>query len=82
MSQPPAPQPIDGNAAFQIMTTLGEIRTDVAVIKADLTKLPDHESRLRKLEDMRSRIYGGAIVLGAIFGGGAGVLAVVIGNNH
>jgi hypothetical protein len=48
---------------------VSEIRTDVAVIRSNMTKIDDHEGRIRSLEATRSRlwaIWGGAVVLGAV----------------
>ena len=37
----------------QILLTLGEVKTDIAVIKDRQSVLPDHETRLRHLESVR-----------------------------
>lgn len=41
--------------------------TDVAVIKSELKKFPqDHETRIRVLEDHKSKIAGSLVTLSAI----------------
>lgn len=52
MGAPPPAQPVtvsDGQLG-QVLYALGELRSDVAVIKTKLEDVPDHEQRIRDLE--------------------------------
>lgn len=55
----------------QLLETVSHLRTDVAVILERTGAIQDHEQRIRSLESTRARlwaIWGGAVVLGAVFG--------------
>lgn len=55
-----------------------EMGAQLAVITEQLRAIPDHEQRLRVLETARAKVFGAAVVLGAIAGGGAGWIALAI----
>lgn len=59
--QPPTKPPSLGSVYDAIAT----VRTDVAVIKADLVDLADHEHRIRKLESRMWVAIGGFGLLAA-----------------
>lgn len=67
MTAPLPTQPIEGSIGPQILITLGQIQTDIAVIKNDLKDLPDHEQRIRALERFRFTLMGAVIVVSAAF---------------
>lgn len=50
---------------------IGEIRTDVAVIKVQTSAISDHDARIRSLEISRSRIWAWWSVA-AVMGAGLG----------
>lgn len=78
LPSPPVQQPTDGALSAQILFKLGEISTDVAVIKTEMKDVQDHESRIRVLEAARFRIAGGAAVLGTLAGAGAGWVTIIL----
>jgi hypothetical protein len=64
----------DGSVAAQLVSLgdkVSEIRTDVAVIRSNMTKIDDHEGRIRSLEASRARIWGWWAAA-AVFGAGIG----------
>jgi hypothetical protein len=67
---------------IDIYKTQIEMQSQLAVINAKLEDLPDHEARLRVLEAAKAKIYGIAIALGALAGGGAGWIALALGRGH
>ena len=75
----PAPQvaPAEGMLA-QILVKQGEMGMQLAVITEKLADLPDHEQRIRILEAAKAKVWGAAVVLGAVSGGGAGWIALAI----
>ena len=48
-----SPQPPDPGALSQILLKLGEMGSQLAVMGEKLNAIPDHESRIRKLEAWR-----------------------------
>jgi hypothetical protein len=58
-----------------------EMGAQLAVIHEQLKQLPDHEQRIRSLESAKAKVWGAAMVLGAIAGGGAGWVALAIGRH-
>jgi hypothetical protein len=64
--------PIDGQQTLNlILLKQGEILSDIAVIKAKLEAVPDHESRLRAVETSLTRVKAIASLI-------AGTIALVI----
>jgi hypothetical protein len=49
----------------RVYDAINEVRTDVAVIKATLPDIADHETRLRQLERRAWTLAGAATVAGA-----------------
>ena len=50
------------------ITKVGEMSTQLAVITEQLKAVPDHESRIRALEQFRYRIVGAAVIGGGLSG--------------
>jgi hypothetical protein len=75
---PPAVLPVATVSVLDVFTKVIEIQLQLAKIQEQLADLPDHEVRLRMLEQAKAKMYGGAAVIAAIMGSGAGwvVLAV------
>lgn len=48
---------------LDIYTRQVEMQGSIGIVHEQLRALPDHEQRLRRLEDMRSRIYGAAFAI-------------------
>jgi hypothetical protein len=67
----------DGAAAAatmaQILLKQGEMGTQLAIISEQLKAVPDHEQRIRVLEQSRARIAGAAITAAGV---GAAVSAI------
>jgi hypothetical protein len=80
MTTPPAPVSSDAMLA-QVLLKLGEISTDVAVIKNDLKDLPDHEVRIRSLETSRAKIYGAAALMSIIFSALGSWIGLTVGGH-
>jgi hypothetical protein len=55
-----------------------EMGAQLAIIHEQLRTIPDHEARIRVLEAAHSKVFGAAVVLGALAGGGAGWIALAI----
>lgn len=76
MTMPPGTDGSADGITAQVLIKLGEIATDVAVIKATLAILPDHEQRIRAAEtelakqsgsrDLTSRVFAAVAVLASI----------------
>lgn len=68
------PVPAVDGTATQLATMardLGDVKTSVAVILERTADIKDHETRLRKLEELRARLgafWAAAIVIGAVLG--------------
>jgi hypothetical protein len=76
MTQPPAT--VSDGLLAQILVKQGEMSVQLGIIHEQLKDIPDHEQRIRLLETAKARIWGAAIVLGALAGGGAGWIALAI----
>jgi hypothetical protein len=63
---------------LDVYTRQVEMGAQLAVIHEQLKAIPDHELRIRALESARARIWGAAITLGAIAGGGASWIALAV----
>ena len=48
---------------LDIYTRQVEMGGQLAVIHEQLKAIPDHETRIRRLEEAKARIYGGAFVI-------------------
>jgi|TARA_Y100000310_G_scaffold304970_1_gene344661 ribosomal silencing factor RsfS len=53
---------------LDLHNTLSDIRTDVAVIKEKVERLPDHERRIRGLERFRWIIVGMGTIVAGVWG--------------
>jgi hypothetical protein len=53
MSEPIQVHTGDGGVQAQILITVTDIKTDMAVVKEQMKAMPDHESRIRSLEKWR-----------------------------
>lgn len=65
----------------QLLETVGQLRTDVAVILERTADIKDHEQRLRSLESVRSKL-GAYWAAAAVFGAVAGWLAAFLTVRH
>lgn len=75
---PDNPQLVATISIVEIFTKVVEIQVELGKINERLNDIPDHEARLRIVEQTRARLYGGCVVIGTIAGGGAGWLAVAL----
>lgn len=71
---PETPVSAEGALSAQILLKLGELSAAIQVMNEKLSKLPDHEERIRQLERFRYLLTG-AVLLGS---GAAGVLGAFI----
>ena len=80
MTTVPAQQPMAAAPVtlLDVFAKQIEMGAQLAVIHEQLKAIPDHEQRLRALETARAKVYGAAITLGAVAGGGASWIALVI----
>ena len=65
----PPPDPtttVDTGSLAAVLIGLGEIKTDLAVVKTKLEAVPDHEQRIRSLERFRFTIAGAGALAGAL----------------
>jgi hypothetical protein len=64
---PPQPEiPATPVTLLDIYTRQVEMDGRLAVIHEQLKAIPDHESRIRRLEETRARIYGGAFAISVV----------------
>jgi hypothetical protein len=63
---------------LDIYTRQVEMGAQLAVIGEQLKQLPDHEQRIRVLEASRARLAGACVAVGAVAGGAAGWVALVL----
>jgi hypothetical protein len=75
---PPGMLPVATVSVLDVFTKVVEMQVELAKINERLADVPDHEVRLRVLEQAKAKVYGGAAVIAAVMGSGAGwvVLAV------
>lgn len=59
-----------------------EMGGQLAVIHEQLKAIPDHENRIRVLEAARARLAGACLVIGALGGGGAAWIALVLAHRR
>lgn len=77
IGQPPG-YPVATVSVLDVFTRVVEMQVELATIRAALADLPDHEVRLRVLESAKAKVYGAAIALGAVAGGGASWIALAL----
>ena len=75
---PPGMLPVATVSVLDVFSKVVEMQVELAKINERLADVPDHEVRLRVLEQAKAKVYGGAAVIAAVMGSGAGwvVLAV------
>lgn len=78
MNMPDPTTTVDSGSLAQVLIGLGEIKTDLAVVKTKLEAVPDHEQRIRSLERFRFTIAGA----GTLGGGLAALLINYLQNMH
>jgi hypothetical protein len=76
----PAATPVDISA--QILLKLGEMSAQLAVMDERLKDLPDHETRIRILENAKARLYGGAIAVSTLVSAAGTWIGFVISRGH
>ncbi len=69
MTAPPLAQPLPLEGMAQVLIELGKISTQIAVMDERVKAIPDHETRLRRLEEARAKIIGGAVAVSALVSG-------------
>lgn len=74
----PAMMAVATVSVLDIFAKVVEIQVELGKINTRLDDIPDHETRIRVLEQTRARLYGACAVLAVIAGGGAGWLAVIL----
>lgn len=63
---PPQPQLLAAPVTLlDIYTRQVEMGGQLAVIHEQLKAIPDHETRIRRLEEAKARLYGGAFAISA-----------------
>jgi len=71
-------QPVATVGMLDVFTKVVEMQVELGKINERLVDLPDHEARLRVLEHAKAKVYGGAAVIAAVLGSGAGWLAFAL----
>jgi len=71
-------QPVATVGMLDVFTKVVEMQVELAKINEKLYDLPDHEARLRVLEAAKAKVYGGAAVIAAVMGSGAGWLVLAL----
>jgi hypothetical protein len=67
MTAPPAPVvPQAPVTILDVYTKQVELGAQLLVIHEQLKAIPDHETRIRRLEEAKSRIYGAAAAISVI----------------
>ena len=74
MSEPIQVHTGDGGVQAQILVTVTNISTDVAVMKEQLKAVPDHETRIRSLEAKTAKMIGAGVASGVLSGGMATIV--------
>lgn len=72
----------------EIQVELGRINTrlddlpdhETRIRLLEQTQAPDHEARIRVLEQTRARLYGACALLAVVAGGAAGWVALILGH--
>jgi hypothetical protein len=75
---PPGVLPVATVGMLDVFTKVVEMQVELAKINERLADLPDHEARLRLLEQVKAKVYGGAAVIAAVMGSGAGWLVFAV----
>lgn len=74
----PAPTAPSADMSGQILLELGKLSTQIAVMDEKLKDLPDHETRIRMLENARAKLYGGAIAISVLVSGAGTWIGLLI----
>jgi hypothetical protein len=74
--------PTSSVGLLDIYTRQIEMNAQLGVIHEQLKSIPDHEKRLRELEQVRARMYGAALTLGGLAGGAAAWIALIVQHHH
>lgn len=70
MTAPPAPIiPQAPVTILDIYTKQIELSGDMKLIRQQLDAIPDHEGRIRRLEEARAKIIGAAMTVSAVVSG-------------
>lgn len=74
----PSPPAASADISAQILFELGKLSTQIAVMDEKLKDLPDHESRIRMLENAKAKLYGGVIAVSALISGAGTWIGIVV----
>lgn len=77
----PAPVPAPGVTLLDIYTRQIEMQTELALLGERLRAVPDHESRLRRLEESRARLIGACMALSAAASAAGTWLGLIAGRH-
>jgi hypothetical protein len=75
------PMPSAAVTILDVYAKQVEMGAQLGVIHEQLKAIPDHEQRIRALESARYRLAGACTVAGALAGGAAGWIALVLSHH-
>jgi hypothetical protein len=79
MTMPPSPVvPQAPVTILDVYTKQIELAGDLKLIRQQLEAIPDHEGRIRRLEDARAKMIGAAVAVSALVSGLGTWIGVVL----